>query len=445
MINSFKPNDYYATILADQFDSLKQTLNEPLVVRNQKLSPSPRLAQILIGVRRAGKSTFLGQTLFEEGYFDRASPFFYLNLIDERLGDLTVAELGRITEVFTEKYGETHGEKYGETQAWVFDEIQVVPGWEVLIERLTRNPKNRVFITGSSAKMLSREIATSMRGRSLASEIFPFSFAEMIKAKKIPAGVSTPQKSARRRLLKKQLLEGGFPALLTIPKIQHQKLLQQYFETLFFRDLVERNEFTDIHLLKAFVQLLMNQVSSYFSLNKMNERLIAQGHTSSKVKVAEYLASVEDCFLAFPVSLYSPSRQKQNVNPKKVYWIDNGLLLANSGSTFPGIGRLLENFVFLELRLRGHTLHYFQDKDGSEVDFVVDQKSLIQVCERIDDPTTLDREVRGLTAAMKRFDKKRGLILTLETEQEIQSDSKHRIDIMSVAEWAKSKELAWLE
>lgn len=437
-----KPSEFYETVLADQFQLLKGTLTESLVKRDLDLKPTPRLAQVLIGVRRSGKSSLLVQTLIQEGFFNRAAPFFYLNLIDERLDGMTLSELSWMTEVFGEKWPLPANLK---EQIWVFDEIQVVTGWESLIERLCRNPKNRVFITGSSAKMLSREIATSMRGRSLSTEVFPFSFAETLRAHEVGLESTTAAKSSRRKLLKKYLMEGGFPGLLTTPRIQHKQLLQQYFESMLFRDLVERNEFSDIPLLKSFIQLLMSQVSAFFTLNKMNERLIAQGHASSKVKVSEYLASIEDCYLAFPISLYTESKQKQNVNPKKIYWIDNGLLSANYGSIPLGTGKQLENLVFLELKRRGHGLHYFHDKDGYEVDFVVDGKSLIQVCERLDDPSTLKRELRGLASAMDFFDKKRGLILTLENEQEIHIDTKRRIDIMTVSEWTKSKKLGWLE
>ena len=200
-----------------------------------------------------------------------------------------------------------------------------------------------------------------------------------------------------------------------------------------------------IPLLRSFIQLLGQQFAAMFTVNKSNERLRALGLPSDKVKISEMLQWVEDCYLAFSVSLFTESHHRQQANPKKIYWIDNGLIRANSSSSELNSGRLLENAVFLALRSRGHKIGYFKDTTGREVDFVVDGKYLIQVCERIDDPKTRERELSALDSAMNVLGVKKAYLISLDSRESILLNSKPKrtIEMIPASDWLATKELVF--
>lgn len=419
-----------------EFETLCKS--EDFVRRHVQIHEIPGMASVVIGIRRSGKSTLLVQHLKNE-ILSEKTPWLYVNFIDERLSSLEAAQLNDLIRVRAESL-----ESGALPLLYIFDEIQAVPGWESFVERLVRQKQNRVLITGSSAKMLSREMATQLRGRTHASELFPFQFCELIKARAIKTGSSTQESVERMKVFKAYLRQGGFPGVVNplvkaLPLIQQRSVLQSYFETLFFRDIVERNRVTSIPLMKAFTHLLDQQFAAPFTVNKSNERLKSLGLPSDKTKISEMLQWVEDCYLAFSVPLFTESHHRKLANPKKIYWIDNGLLLANSSSAEANSGRLLENAVFLALRSRGHALAYFKDEKQRETDFVVDQKYLIQVCERLDEPSTREREIHALEAAMQRLGLNKALVISLETQETIVLGTKPKrtIEVVRACDWMK--------
>ena len=230
----------HETLKALILDSQEAPL-ETGVPRRLKVRAVPGKATVLIGVRRCGKSTYALQQverLLEEGV-PRENVLF-LNLFDDRLAGLAHEGLGLVTEAYFSLYPEKKGK---ETVHCFFDEIQAVPGWEPFVDRLMRTEKCRVTLTGSSARMLSKEIATQMRGRALSWELFPFSFREFLDAKGLDA--SGPLSTRRRLLVQKAFEEyqetGGFPEVVGLDKGLRVKTHQEYFHAILYRDLVERH------------------------------------------------------------------------------------------------------------------------------------------------------------------------------------------------------------
>jgi predicted AAA+ superfamily ATPase len=346
----------------------------------------------------------------------------YLNFFDDRLRALRHDNLGVILEAYFTLYPE---KKNTEKIYCFFDEIQDIPGWEPFVDRVMRTENCEVYITGSSARMLSREIASQMRGRALSWEMFPFSFREFLDSREID---SAGPLSSKKRLTIQKAFEGywqsgGFPEVTELDKMLRIRIHQEYWGAMLFRDLIERHGISHPKAVTDLAHWLVDNTASLYSVNSLTGYLKSLGHKASKPAVSDYLDWFEDAYVLFTVRIFDASLKRANVNPKKIYCIDHGLVTSVSSGILVNSGHLLENMVFTALRRISPDIFYFKTKTGKEVDFIVKIENgfrmLIQVCESLADPLTKKREVTALAEAMAELKLSTGTIVTRGENEKI--------------------------
>jgi predicted AAA+ superfamily ATPase len=397
------------------------------VPRHLRIETVSGKATVCIGVRRGGKSTFLFQVI--QRLLDGGVPrenLLYLNFFDDRLHALRQDRLGLITEAYYSLYPE---KKNTERVYCFFDEIQAVPGWESFIDRLMRTEKCEVYLTGSSARMLSREIATQMRGRALSWELFPFSFQEFLDYK----GITDPgSRSTKKRLLIQKAFDeywetGGFPEVAGLSRNLRIKIHQEYFHTILFRDLVERHDIPHPKAVSDLAHWLVDNTAALYSVNNLTGYLKSLGHKVPKSAVSDYLAWFEDAYFLFTIRIFDASLARSNTNPKKIYCADHALVNSVSSGILLNFGRLLENLVFTALRRHHSEIYYYKTKTGREVDFVVPgrdrSRMIVQVCETLIEGQTRKRETLALNEAMAELGQKTGTIVTKNEDERIDTEN----------------------
>ncbi|OGV25816.1 MAG: ATPase [Legionellales bacterium RIFCSPHIGHO2_12_FULL_37_14] len=373
--------------------------------------------KVAIGMRRTGKTVFIFQqisNLLQTGV--SLSEILYINFEDDRLLSLTRNKLSEILDSFYSFYPENHQKKC----YFFLDEIQNVEDWPIIIRRFFDTKLVDIYLTGSSAKLLSKEIATSLRGRSLSVEIWPFDFNEYLQAKDLHIDrtiMGAKTKDLLNQMLDKYLLCGGFPEVTNYESMAREQTLQEYVTVVTYRDIVERYQITHPAIVKYMIITLISNVASPFSINKFYNDLKSQGYKIGKDSLYEYTQYIEDVFLVFFVPLYSTSIRKVHTNPKKIYAIDPGLVRAMCLNYEQDFGHLFENLVYLDLRRKGYKVYYYLTKERYEVDFFIEntkgKQSLIQVVWDTSDRKTQDREERALSSAMQEL-KVSGYLVTKE-------------------------------
>lgn len=400
-------------ILQEEFrEQLKSTSHS--IVRDYRFPEAKNLAKVAIGIRRSGKTYFLFQTMRE--LISRSisiDQILYLNFEDDRLLPIDHKKMGEMIDALYTLDPRLHQQK-----AYLFlDEVQNVEGWYSVIRRLLDTKDVEIYITGSSAKLLSKEIATSLRGRSLSIEIQPYNFAEYLAAHEIPLPGKPFGKMVldqyRARLL--QFFErGGFPGIQTFPDHERLEALQNYVEVVVFRDVVERHKISNLTLLKYFVTILLKNAPARFSIHKFHKDISSQGYKVGKDTLYNYLEYLEDAFLIYTVPIFTESLRVLETTPKKIYAVDTGLVHANTFNISPNYGKSLENRVYLDLRRQKKEIFYYTTSEGYEVDFITrDQQGhyeIIQVVWDKNDAATLERETRALESAEKELGIKGTLI-----------------------------------
>lgn len=391
-------------ILQEEFRlSLKKTQNSTL--RLYQFPEAKNLAKVAVGMRRSGKTYFLFQTMRElisqHISIDR---LLYLNFEDDRLLPMDQKKMGEMVDMLYTLQPELHNHR-----CYLFlDEVQNVEGWPLVIRRLLDTKDVEIYITGSSAKLLSKEIATSLRGRSLSMEIQPYNFQEYLSSQEI----SLPSKPFGKKILDQYRMhllgffqKGGFPGVQTLPVHERLETLQNYVEVVVFRDVVERHKVSNIKLLRYFVSTLLKNAASRFSINKFFKDIISQGYKTGKDTLYNYLEHLEDTFLIYTVPIFTESLRTLETTPKKIYCVDNGLINANTFNFSLNFGKLLENQVYMDLRRQKKEIFFYSTSEGYEVDFITKDKEghyeMIQVVWDKSDPQTYEREERALKSAEK--------------------------------------------
>jgi predicted AAA+ superfamily ATPase len=377
----------------------------------------------IIGMRRAGKTTFvhqLRQQRLDQGISRDHVP--YINFEDERLAGLQASQLGFLLDEYGRR---VTGSNTATPVTWCFDEIQVVPGWERFVRRLLDQGGAEVIITGSSAALLSREIATALRGRAWEVPLFPFSFAEALlhAGRPVPgdAGFLTaPERAALERAFHEWLISGGFPEAQGLDHGDRSRLLQDYVDVAMFRDVVERHGVTNVSGLRWLVRHLLGNAAASFSVEKFYAALKSQGIAISKDTVHQLLSHLEDCFLLRLVWMESNSERQRMVNPRKAYPVDSGLIQVYDRSGRANLGHALETAVLIELQRRRCSVSYVRTPGGFEVDFLARNPAggqwLIQVCADASDTETAARELRALAEAALQFPRAQQMLLTLNRD-----------------------------
>ena len=397
---------------------LSQEQDVKLVERDLEISFAGKINTI-IGSRRAGKTFFIYQKINQLKSENR-DKIIYINFEDERLLPIERENLDLILESYYELYPENIGEKL----YIFFDEIQTVPFWHLFLRRIYDQENVEICVTGSSSKLLSKEIATQLRGRTLTYLIFPYSFKEFLRARGVTLERHFEYTHLRyqvRKLFQEYILFGGFPEIVEREEPLKTKILQEYFELIFYRDLVERYRIRNFGMVREMMLYLVNNFSSYFSTNKYYNLLKSQGKKVSKNTLFTYISCMADINFVFLVPKYGKLKE-QFANLKKVYLIDTGLINAIAFKFSSDIGRLYENIVFIELKRRGKDVYYWKNK--YECDFLVKKgeevKEAIQVCYDLTEENRA-REINGITEAMEEFRLGVGLIITgdLEGKEEI--------------------------
>jgi hypothetical protein len=394
------------------------------VPRRLDVTPIQGKATVCIGVRRSGKSTFMSQLIQKLlGQGVSRQNILYLNFFDDRLHGLQQSGLGVILDAYYALYP---AKKNSEKVYCFFDEIQVIEGWESFVDRLMRTENCEVYITGSSARMLSKEIATQMRGRALSWEVFPFSFREYLDY--LGVAIGDGQLSTKQRLFVQNAFEqywaaGGFPEVAGLGRRLRVKIHQEYFHAVLFRDLVERHDISHPKAVTDLAHWLIDNTASLYSLNKLTGYLKSLGHKVPQSSVVDYLEWFEDAYFLFTVRLFDASLSRANANPKKIYCIDHAMVTSVASGILVNAGHLLENLVFTALRRMTPDIFYYKTKGGREVDFIAQWQDsprlLVQVCESLANTSTRKREIAALEEAMVELNLPTGIIVTRHEEEQI--------------------------
>jgi len=396
----------------------------PASVSRRLVIPSlPGKAGVCIGVRRCGKSTLMFQIMqnLQASGVSRQN-ILYLNFFDDRLHSLRQEGLASILEAYYSIYPD---KKNTQTVYCFFDEIQVMPGWEPFIDRLMRTEKCEVYLTGSSAHMLAKDIATQMRGRALSWELFPFSFREFLDYKGIASAgpVSGKKRLTIQNAFGQYWQTGGFPEVLSLDRALRIQVHQEYWGAMLFRDLVERHDISHPRAVADLAHWLADNCGSLYSINNLTGYLKSLGHKAPKSAVSDYLEWFQDAYIMFTVRIFDASLTRSNANPKKIYCIDHALVQSVSSGILVTSGHLLENLVYIALRRISAEIFYYKTSTGREVDFIVQDThracSLVQVCESLADPRTLKRETTALAEAMAELSINQATIVTRADEAQL--------------------------
>ncbi|MBU4337801.1 MAG: ATP-binding protein [Actinobacteria bacterium] len=374
---------------------------------------------IITGIRRSGKSTI--QRILQK---QLPQSDYYFNFDDERLINFTVKDFQILLEVFIELFDKQ--------SIFYFDEIQNIEGWERFIRRLYEKG-NKIYITGSNAKLLSQELGTHLTGRYIQLEVFPLSFREIIQHlypevlnKKV---FSTENIGMLLHHFADYFKHGGIPEYF---KFRKPEYLKDLYEGILYRDIVARYNISDEKPLKELVYYFASNIGKEFSYTKL-AKIIGIGSPNT---VSNYCSFLEKCYLCFFINRYSHSLSKQIQYNKKCYMIDPAIIRTIGFRVSEDKGRILENIVFIHLKSQGHEIYFH--KNQNECDFIIRKNNqiiqAIQVILNISDEKVNNREIEGLMEAMKEHGLQEGLIIT-ENEQRTLKVENFQIKIIPIWKW----------
>lgn len=401
-------------------NKIKEEVSIPRTVLSKlKESQENSFVIIVSGIRRCGKSTLLQQF--------RTKKCYYVNFDDERLLNFQVEDFQKMYELLIELYGEK--------DIFLFDEIQNIRVWERFVRRL-HDDKKKVYITGSNASMLSKELGTHLTGRHISYELYPFSFKEFLRFKNYKLTsldrLTFTDKSNIKKHFNEYLKKGGFPEYL---KTDNDQYLQTVYQNILFRDIITRYKLPSEKPLKETVYFVASNVGKELSFNTIRK---LTGLTSATT-IREYFEYLENSHLVFLIPRYDYSLKKQTYYNKKAYFIDNGMINVIGFRSSKDEGRLLENLVFIQLKRKKQDI-FFHKKKG-ECDFLI--RKGLKIIEAIQVTSYLNkknekREIEGLLEVLNEHKLNQGLILTLDEEKEVMIDNK-KIIVKPVWKWLLEK------
>jgi len=403
-------------ILFDKIDNL--------VEREVSLNDCMKGNEIIIitGIRRCGKSSLL--KIISKKLNKK---FVYINFDDIRFTDFKVENFEDIEEIISEIRG------IKTEVIYLLDEVQNVLSWERWVNNLyAKNIK--VFVTGSNSSLLSSEISTFLTGRNKVIKLYPFSFKEFLLFKKIKIDYQTTDE---RRIISQAFNEyfekGGFPLVIINDDLS---LSKQYFEDILNKDIIKRYGIKKVKELKDLILYLFSNVSKTYSYSTLKQI----SSIKSLSMINNYIEHLKNVFVASTINKFDYSIKKQRVSSSKFYVLDNSFLKTVAFNFSENTGKRLENLVFIELVRREVEVYYHLKKN--ECDFIIKEglniTKAIQVCLILDNIVTKKREIDGLCEALKEYNLKEGLILTLDKEEEFMIDGK-KIIIKPVWKWLLEK------
>ena len=416
-------------ILLEQKKEIERIFQEKIIPREIEREFSraieTNLIKVITGIRRSGKSVLAHRLLKGKNYG-------YINFDDERLLGIQSKDLNDFLEVLQEI---NPGCRY-----LLLDEIQNVEGWELFVNRLKRLGYN-LLITGSNSQLLSKELATRLTGRHITIELFPFSFREFLTYKGFSYTSESfylaEERGKIKKLFNEYLKYGGFPEVLKT-ELKNQ-YLRELYDKILTRDVILRFNLKYVRDLKEIALYLLANFASRISYNKIKNIFeIKSVHT-----IKNYLAYLEESYLIFLTHPFSFKLKKQFIQPKKVFVIDPGLINAIVPRISPDWGKLMENLIFIELLRRKQDVYFYLDSQGREVDFVIKKglkvNQLIQVCFKIEEKKTKEREIKSLLKASQKLKCKKFLVITLDVEKEEKINGK-TIKFIPLWKWLLEKE-----
>jgi uncharacterized protein len=381
-------------------EELREKLQGKIWPRKISLPSVDNKIHVITGMRRTGKSFFLLRQikdLIETGSSEES--ILYLNFEDDRLLPMGKNRFAELIAEFYSLWPDNHDRRC----YLFFDEIQNVEGWQTVVRRIFDSKNVKLFLSGSSAKLLSREISTSLRGRSITTEMWPLDFDEHPSIESYPENMGAGTFDKFMSALNSFLYSGGFPETVFYDSSTRTRVLQDYVDVVIYRDIIERHNISNTTLIKTVIRSLIHSAGRQLSVNKLYNDMKSRGIKASKNTLYEYMEYIEDAYLAFTVPLFSESIRKVQSNPKKVYIVDTGLITAFTLNIKSDSGQLFENLIYLGLRRKLHEVFYYITRNRHEVDFVTKNLdgglSLFQVCFDIRDQKTMERELRALKEA----------------------------------------------
>jgi predicted AAA+ superfamily ATPase len=396
--------------------SICQAIDEQAAERKRRLGmprdvlpqlPSVRnFATVVTGVRRSGKSTLLDQWTSENG-----GNVVSVHFDDLRLASFSSNDFLLLYEIAKERKVDT----------LVLDEVQDIVGWEKFVVGCL-DRKLRVMVTGSNAKLLSREFGTKLTGRHLNIELFPFSYPEFLRFTK---------KRASKSSIDEYLSIGGFPAYV---ESRQRMVLSELFNDILYRDIVVRYSLKDAAPIKGLATFLLAHVGCRISPSRIKDSV----HVASASTILEYFNYLEETYLVQRIPRFAASQKASMSAPKKVYACDTGLVSAIESIDEANLGHKLENLVYLKLRNPDDSMFYFvNDADGTECDFVIERRDgtfgAVQVCWELSRDNE-EREINGALRAMERFGLKEAVLVTRD-QSDLISEGGRIIRVVPAWKW----------
>ena len=423
------------SLLAIVAEWLEETTIPPLVARLGLQVDPDRLKRILaiVGPRRAGKTYFmyqLIQSLLDAGQWTKQDILF-VDFEDYRLSGFSTKDVEELLAVFQQLTG-----RY--PHFLFLDEVQHLPDWGQVLRTLHNRRRFKIIVSGSNSRLLGQEVATELRGRYEDVRMLPFSFEEYLHYREIsyrPALLHTPARGKIIAAFEEYLKHGGFPEVVMLTtSSERRRLLQSYFRTIFYRDILDRYHIKARYVLDALMREILEAFSETFSISRFEKHLKNSGLPGSKRTVANYLHYLQEAFFIIANEKFAYSPRRRIMNPKKVFLVDTGL--AALGRPFSeNRGKVLENLVAIELYRRGQEIYYF--KDQNECDFIVkvgpQPTEAIQVCWELT-PRNEKRECAGLAEALQTLDLETGTILTFAQAEEREVGGR-KIRVQPVWRW----------
>lgn len=418
----------------------ERDLAKNLRTRHTEISLQLEKIQAIIGPRRVGKTSVMLLAMDELRKHHRISPtnILYFNFEDERL-QFNSQNL----DLLLQSWKELHPADSLDECWFFFDEVQAASGWERFVNRINETYSKHIFFTGSNSSVLHTELKSVLRGRSIAIELLPLSFVEYCDFKDFEPSLYGANKSTTVALFYEYLTNGAYPETINL---EDQKLrtayLQEYYNAMLLRDIVEYNRLTNFTYLRSLYRQAASSIGKTISNRRLHNNLKSQQYSVGINSVYEAMEMAEQAYLFKRISRFDYSDAKRDRSDKKIYWLDNGLLNANTAQYTQNKGLLLENLVFKELYLRFGNIYnnniYYYTEPSSECDFIVYEEGgtalPIQVSWTLSSPDTRQREIKGLLKAASYCQITEGLILTAEEEEDITVDGVH-IQILPTWKW----------